>query len=348
MFFLNEKDPLNNPSLLRKILRFFYNPWLNFCRRPIAFCGRRIVKDVIPEYVRRAQARRSLRQRSDRRVDESVIHVALSIDRNFVRPASVALKSLIVNHIGSEQLSIYILEDGLNEADKALLMSVANSGDVSISFISICQGEPLNFLVNEYISYASYVKLLIGRYLPIDVNRLIMIDADTLVTADIDALWHHDLQDNIIGAVAEQNAESLYVSSQKGLRNYQELGLRADQRYFNAGLLLIDLSRWRNENIEQRLIDYYQQHHDQIIFHDQDVLNAVLANEWHALDIRWNVTSAMFYRKTYLDNKFCTQEEYLRIVYDPYILHFTTQFKPWRILCSHPYQKLWRYYDKGD
>ena len=115
------------------------------------------------------------------------------------------------------------------------------------------------------ITRTAYARLTLGSVLPKQVARCIYLDCDLVVQRDIVDLWETDLQDFALGAV--DNA--LWDDP----RSYQRrLGLK-NPSYFNSGVLLVDVDRWRAERIGKRALEFAQKAGDLLILHDQDALN---------------------------------------------------------------------------
>jgi lipopolysaccharide biosynthesis glycosyltransferase len=87
--------------------------------------------------------------------------------------------------------------------------------------------------------------------------------------------------------------------------------------YFNAGVLLIDLCRWRIERIAEITLDYLHRY-PHSPFSDQDAINAACDGRWQALDPRWNYQG---HRTVRISNLTGTER--------PGIVHFITSAKPW-------------------
>jgi lipopolysaccharide biosynthesis glycosyltransferase len=108
------------------------------------------------------------------------------------------------------------------------------------------------------------------------------------------------------------------VSSRFGVAAHAELGLAAEAEYFNAGVLLIDLNRWREERVGKAALRYLRRYRGRVAFLDQEALNAVLVGKWTPLDARWNWNP--------LFNRLGSRELY----YDDFcVLHFSGNLKPW-------------------
>jgi lipopolysaccharide biosynthesis glycosyltransferase len=163
----------------------------------------------------------------------------------------------------------------------------------------------------------TYHRLLLPQLLPEDVTRAIWLDCDLLVTTDLARLWETDLGGFHLLAVREPIVP--LVSSRYGIRRWQELGLSRDHPYFNAGVMLVDIERWRNDEIGTLAGDYLRQARD-VMFWDQEGLNAVLPGRWGELDPRWNATASASRRRG---------AEGAHAA--PWIVHFTGALKPWRL-----------------
>ncbi len=107
------------------------------------------------------------------------------------------------------------------------------------------------------------------------------LDADILVLDDLESLWETDLEGAVVGAVLD----GLDPKLKHGDPGFEEVPRVQD--YFNSGVLLIDLGRWREERISERALELLI-NHPQSLFSDQDALNIVCDGRWKKLDPRWN------------------------------------------------------------
>jgi lipopolysaccharide biosynthesis glycosyltransferase len=81
---------------------------------------------------------------------------------------------------------------------------------------------------------------------------------------------------------------------------------------------LIDLKRWREQQIAQRAVRYLEEH-PQTPFADQDALNFACDGLWTKLDPRWN------FHDRHWEVNIAGIEPSQR----PGIVHFATPLKPW-------------------
>lgn len=160
--------------------------------------------------------------------------------------------------------------------------------------------------------------------------RVLYLDCDTLVVDDISPLWRLDMESQPIAAVTN-------VFPQDLLHRHGELGIPLD-RYFNSGVLLMDLDAWRRNACADAVVSLARDHPDRLVFPDQDALNIVLSERRVSLHPRWNAQNSIFY--------FTWAEETFGAVAvreartDPAIVHFEgpAQAKPWHHGSTHPHQ----------
>lgn len=142
--------------------------------------------------------------------------------------------------------------------------------------------------VQEHPMAGSFLRLFVGELLG-DVERVIWLDVDLLVFSDITELWNTSLKGNIIGAVPDPFSERTFFWKAALAEKLAIVGLQLDpeHRYFNAGVLLIDLDLWREKDIGQKAFEFYLRH-PQLQHLDQDVLNFQLQGQVRYLKAKWN------------------------------------------------------------
>jgi lipopolysaccharide biosynthesis glycosyltransferase len=175
----------------------------------------------------------------------------------------------------------------------------------------------------------TYQKLSIEDWLPATLDRVLWLDCDTLVLSDPGPLWALSTDGRI--ALAATDLLVPRLGSRFGVAAWHELGFDPHASYFNAGVMLIDLERWRRENVAERAADYLRQFGKRVVFWDQEALNAALAGRWSALDPRWN-------RNPMLHHLFAGSTSAPGERDDTWIAHFSGRLKPWTHPQSSRYQ----------
>src|SRR6202035_1702072 len=70
------------------------------------------------------------------------------------------------------------------------------------------------------------------------------------------------------------------------------LGIADPHQYFNAGVLLMNLSLMRNEQTVDKIERLVEAKGDELTWFDQDALNVVTAGRWSPLHPRWNAQNS--------------------------------------------------------
>jgi len=271
------------------------------------------------------------------------IPVVYGVDNRFALPLAASIESAL-DHLGpDERLDIHIVDGGLSERNRSRLQRSFTGRPCRLTFVSPGRGTVDSLKVGGAITVATYYRLLIPRILPDHANA-IYLDADVIVQADLRALWDTPLDDYYLLAVQDQGVR--VISGPFGLPNYKSLGVPEGTKYFNAGVLVLNLEKWRQEHVAETIVDYVSQHPQHIRFHDQDGLNAILWRHWRPLDPRWNQMAQILRLRTADESPF-DPLTFEHVRGNPYIIHYSSADKPWRAGCRHPARGLFfRYVDR--
>jgi len=272
------------------------------------------------------------------------IIIACAADDAFAMPLTVMVCSLLSNLDKQRQILLFVIDGGLANFRKQKIAKSFDSKNISIKWVSPEHYSFSKLKISGHIQPAAYFRILLPQLLPNSIKKVIYLDGDLLVLGDIVQLWDLDITDTFLLAV--QDMGEPYVSSPRALNNFEELGIPADYRYFNSGVMVINLDHWRAERISLLALNYLEKNKAIIRWWDQDALNAVLAGRWSELDPRWNQIPHIFEYPSWEESPF-DKETYYRIITNPFIIHFATSSKPWHYDCKHPAKKtFFEYLDK--
>ncbi|MBD2342596.1 glycosyltransferase family 8 protein [Anabaena subtropica] len=277
-------------------------------------------------------------------LDHSPLVVVCGADDNYARPLAVTLYSALVNLEKGCTLYLYIIDGGITEQSKQRLQRVLNVEhiDLHLKWISPSNLTSLSHIKTpDWVSAATYLRLLIPDILPEHFQKAIYLDGDLLVEGNLKNLWNQEMGEYAL--LASTDFGIPYVSSNLGILNYKELGLAPHTPYFNAGVLVLNLPRWREEKISEKVIRYLSEHEEYVRMGDQEGLNAILANDWGKLHPTWNVISHILFYENWEDSAFKEEIRHSKqeIIDNADIFHFAGGSKPWQIECEHPAQLQW-------
>jgi lipopolysaccharide biosynthesis glycosyltransferase len=123
------------------------------------------------------------------------------------------------------------------------------------------------------------------------------------------------------------------------LPRLRDLGLPDARRYFNSGVMVMDLRRLRDDGRVVQVADLIRSASVPMPWADQDPLNAVLHGERLDLHPRWNVMTPVFDLPAPMLP--WTVEEIEEAKAEPAVVHFIGEYKPWHYRCRHPYREAW-------
>lgn len=256
---------------------------------------------------------------------EKIIPIFFALDDNYVPFFAVSLKSLVLNASKEYFYRIHVLNDGISEDNKAELRKHLSENselifdDVSPYVEKI--KERLSATLRDYYTPSIFYRIFISALYP-EYEKAIYLDCDITVVGDISVLYNVDLGDKILGVVPDD-----IIAGAKEFRDYAEkgIGIKYD-RYFNSGVLLMNLDAYKREQIREKFVYYLVKYNFESAAPDQDYLNALCKD-----------------RVMYLERGFdrmSTDEDYDGKLY---IIHYNNFRKPW-YYDGVPYEKyFWQY-----
>ncbi|MEM7548226.1 MAG: glycosyltransferase family 8 protein [Bacteroidota bacterium] len=256
------------------------------------------------------------------------LNLAFSFDRGYARHFYGLFQSILDYH-SPQEIYLHIIPFELSENELHDLKKYISSVGCDVTFYSIDHNEIRRFeaTITGTWSIAVYLKIFFPVLVSKDVSQLLYIDVDTVVTGSLKPLFKIDLGDCPLGAVYD-----CYVGKRP------DLGIDSEGDYFNSGVMIFNVAKWKELNITGKAIEFASKHPEKIKFVDQDALNAALVNMWLKLDKRYNLLFSYI-------NPDSNSKEYERIKGETVIIHFTLE-KPWHLLCQNRFRKLYKKYGK--
>ena len=166
-----------------------------------------------------------------------------------------------------------------------------------------------------------YYRLLAGCFLPAELDRVLYIDPDILVLNSLRPLWETPMEGRLFAAASHTGKTGL-------MNNINQVRLGTDCKYFNSGVLLIDLNAARAQVRPQDIFRYAEEKGKALLLPDQDILNALYGDRTLELDdTLWNYDARNY--NTYLlrSGGVCDMDWVMR---NTGILHFCGKSKPWQ------------------
>jgi lipopolysaccharide biosynthesis glycosyltransferase len=260
------------------------------------------------------------------------LHVACATEGSYVPHSAAMLHSLLVSATDAPVRVHYLHGPDFARTDAELLTKMVESNGGAISFTSVpdelCAGLP----TEGFTGKATWYRVLVPQLLP-NLERVLFLDLDLIITGSLQALWEKDLRGSYVAAVTNvlphHYAEALAAA-----------GFDCST-YFNAGVMLMDLERMRQDRCMEAMVDYGVSNADGLVLRDQDALNAVLGQRRLKLAPRWNCMNSFFVYPWSADVFDRTALDAAKR--HPAIRHFEGpgMSKPWHYLCEQDSRELY-------
>lgn len=266
--------------------------------------------------------------REGRQVHDPVIVCA--VDDRYAMPLAVMLRTLGDHLKRYARIQVWVLDGGVTSRNKRRIDRSLPPDRMELHWVRPGHERLGDMPVFGHVSLCTYYRFLLGEILPAELDKVIYLDVDMLACSDIGELWDIDVSDVVIGAAPEAGATMGSMLDQDILRGCQ---LDPALAYFNAGVLLINLRRWREHRLLEKAVDFARQHGKVMRYWDQDVLNCLLAGEWHRLEPKWN----------HIVDHLAKPEEGASGGRQPAdeFMHFASAIKPWTWWAGHPARALY-------
>lgn len=246
------------------------------------------------------------------------------VNAGFLQHAAVCMASLLANN-PDLFFNIVVVSQPVEVLDEGKLQrSLTQFPNHVLSFRKFTIPRNLVLPLNPLAHYTldTYTRLWVSAFFPAKTKRVFYLDADIVVVGSIKPLWTTDLAGALMGAVDIPGSD----------RGVQRLAMRAEDGYFNAGVLIIDLDQWRTTNAAEEALGYVRDNPDRVLY-DQDALNACFYARTKRLDYIWNVIRPFYRDPPILPLE---RKESERIRHEARIIHFNGSSKPWSYFCDHP------------
>lgn len=287
--------------------------------------------------------------------EQKHIPVFLIADNNYAPFVATTMASILKNT--KSFIEFYVVSDGISDKNK---QKIANEKkwfrNFSLNFIEIDEKliSQLSKLNNNNMNKNSWSKIVYAKLFIPELNvskkikKAIYLDSDMIVKKDIKSLYDIDLGNYIIGAVSEdfvynggKKYESIYVRHRrKEIDLIKKFHNNKQCNYFNSGVILFDMEKWRKEKITEKafkmasIIKNY--------FSDQTVLNATLSGKTKILDTKYNDLMNKFFDLD-IDTKQYLEDNFHKTV----IIHYAGT-KPWHsknVVLANEFWKIVQYTD---
>ncbi|HJB29137.1 MAG TPA: glycosyltransferase family 8 protein [Candidatus Blautia faecavium] len=262
------------------------------------------------------------------------MELLVTVDKNYIPPLQVMLTSLYMNNPG-EKVELYLLHSRLQEKELEPLEKQCGRLGYKFFPVKIEDSWFSQAPVTKQYPREMYYRLLAPCFLPQKLHRILYLAPDILVINSLKPLWETDMKGRLFAAAAHTGKTNL-------ANNINQVRLGTTHKYFNSGVLLINLDQGRKEILPEEIFRYAGEHAKELLLPDQDILNAVFGSRTLELDdYLWNYDARNY--STYLlrSGGVCDMDW---VMGNTGILHFCGKTKPWQAGYIHRFGILYKHY----
>ena len=265
------------------------------------------------------------------------IDILYQFNEKYAPYAGTSITSLFENNKHFQEIRVFILGEGLSQDSMQRLCATGERYGRQIIFVdtdALIEKMQQLHMPTYRGSYAANIRLFLPELLDSSISRLLYLDADTIVDGSLDELVDLSMMDRPAAMVRDSltRAHKLH------------LGFSKEEPYFNSGVILFDMKRWREEKCSEKIVAHIKNVRAHYPSPDQDLLNVVCRGRIMTLPPKYNFkpTLLAFSLKSYFrcfgKNGYYTVEEIERDKECPVIYHFfrfVGEF-PWNRNNLHP------------
>lgn len=231
-------------------------------------------------------------------------------------------------------IDFYIVELNFEMQDKRRINSLIDGTEHTVTFIN-CKNFCSDLNVKSGYILTSWSKLCLYK---LNINKVLYLDCDTTIHSSLEKLWDTNIANYYIAGV-EDNAS---------LRFRKWIGLNDNDHYINGGVVLMNLEKWRKENVNKKVKNMLEKYNGKIPYSDQGVINSVCNKKIKIISPKYDLMGFILmydykHVNEFLNRTLCSKEEFEIARKTPVIVHWVVgpYNRPWMKKCTHPLKKLY-------
>lgn len=260
------------------------------------------------------------------------MNILIATNSYYLMPTKVMISSLIKNN--KNIINFYLLQSDLKQNELLSLKDfITKFKGVKLITLDVNTELFSELTLYDHLSKESFYRLLAHEILPGDIERVLYLDGDIIINNSIEELYNMSFIEN-------GEEKSFIVCEGKGIskRNYEiydNLAIPHDTKYFNSGVMLMNLKKLRDTISINEFFSFITNHKDRLLYHDQDVLNGLFYDD--VKYVNWEI-----YNKTILHIH--SKKEENETLKDAKIIHYAGSDKPWNYnYMSWLFDTFWTY-----
>ena len=202
------------------------------------------------------------------------MNILISVDQNYLDKAKTMLFSLSMHT--KENILVFLLNHSLNNCEviefKNYMMKLCK---IEVVEIDVRRTELDDYpIVDDNYTIEMYYRILAQFLLPKEVERVLWLDCDIIIQKDIVNFYTQDFNNaKYVVCIDREN------DTKQMIKHKIELGFLDNFRYFNSGVMLMNLNMLRETTNKNDIIKRIETIKDKLLYPDQDALNVLYAGQ---------------------------------------------------------------------
>lgn len=276
-----------------------------------------------------------------------ILNVLYQSDDNYAMVSAISIASLLENNKHLDEINVYYLNYKIKNINQNKINTLVKKyNNAHIYFIDAKAYHDTFQKINVkpwHGVYVTWLKMLGFDKIDINTDRILFINGHTVINGALDELITLDFKNNLLAL----SYDALTNAHKK------TIGLKDSDGYYNCGIMLVNYSKWKKDNIDTYVKSKLLEKSDYLIA-DQDLCNVIFKGKILTLNSTYNFSSAYYAYdlKSFLkindlkSEYFYSYKEIMENYYSPKIVHslFGITGKPWEQGNQHPQRYLWEKY----
>lgn len=250
------------------------------------------------------------------------MNILISVNENYLDKAKTMLFSLTLHC--REKITVYLMNKELtNEHITAFRNFLNKKCNAELVCVDVTKIPFDDMPVVDHFSIEMYYRILAQDVLPRNVDRVLWLDADIVILKDITEFYYQDFGGNCMVVTPDVRHSEPFIQNLK-----EKIGLPKEHKYFNSGVLLLNLDLIRKTYSTKEIFEVCEQLKDRLTYPDQDILNWLYKDKVKYCD-------TFFYNYQLYEGQDLNEEEMNKVA----VLHYTGFEKPWKYRTVNKFSK---------
>ncbi|XP_040999464.1 probable galacturonosyltransferase-like 1 [Juglans microcarpa x Juglans regia] len=196
---------------------------------------------------------------------DEAVHVAMTLDAAYLRGSMAAILS-VLQHSSCPENIIFHFVSSSSASSNLLSTTISNSFPYLKLRVYAFDYSAVSGLISTSIRAAldcplNYARNYLANILPLSVRRVVYLDSDLVLVDDVAKLAATPLGDRAVLAAPEYcnaNFTSYFTPTFWSNPSLSMTFAGRDACYFNTGVMVIDLQRWRAGDYTTKIVDWME------------------------------------------------------------------------------------------